>query len=150
MSYYGAGDYYGAGGLGSFLSGVGRAAVGFVTGGPGGAISSAARSIIGSGGGSQQSVPVIRTPGIAGFAQRAIPGGKTGLQIGGGRRKYRRMQYTNMKALRRSERRIDGFVKEVKKSLKHTNYQLVTKGSRRGGRKAPSVIVETGPGGVRA
>jgi len=131
VSYYGAGDYYGSGGLGSFLGGVARAGVGFLTGGPVGAIASVASSFApkSSGGG----IPVLPVPGLRGAAQRAIPGGATGLMIGRPRR--RRMQYTNQKALTRANRRVDGFVKVVKKSLKHTNYQLVTKGTRRGAKR---------------
>lgn len=74
------------------------------------------------------SFPVVKTPGIKGAVQRTLPGGATGFQVMGvPRRKRRRMNYTNLKALRRSNRRVDGFVREVKKSLKHTPFKLVSK-----------------------
>lgn len=143
MSYYGAGDYYGAGGFGGFLKGVARGAVGFATGGPVGAIS----ALVGSRTRSPQvRVPTIMpVPGIRGAAQRMIPGGATGFEIVKPRR--RRMNYANSKALTRANRRVDGFVKLAKKSLKHTQYTIVTKSSRR---SKPRVTVrESGPGSVR-
>jgi len=155
MSYYGAGDYYGAGGyyqaggIGSFLKKAAGAAVGFVTGGPLGA----ARAILPRT--QQQSLPgpvlSIPTPSsqriqIAPMA--ALPGGSPLFSVGGGRRR-RRMNFANGRALARANRRTDGFVKLARKSLKHTQYQIVTKGSRKG-KRPPSVLVETGPGSIRA
>lgn len=65
-----------------------------------------------------------------------LPG--TGYVMAG--KKRRRMNYGNTKALRRADRRIDGFVKVARSALKHTNYKVVSKsaGSRRGG--SPGVI----------
>lgn len=144
MSYYGAGDYYGAGGLGSFFGGLARGAVGFATGGIGGAVGAIARP-----GGLPRPGSLRMPGGVRMNPGAALPGGVPLFEKP--RKRYRRMNVTNPKALRRANRRVDGFVKEVKKSLKHTNYQLVTKGSRsRGAKRAPSVIVETGPGGVRS
>lgn len=55
-------------------------------------------------------------------------------------RKRRGMNPMNAKALKRADRRIDRFTKAVRGALKHTNYQLVRKGSRRGG--SPGVITK--------
>lgn len=54
----------------------------------------------------QQIVPV---PGVTGAFQRAVPGGATGYMVArvGGRR----MNVTNVKALRRAGRRVKGFLK---------------------------------------
>jgi len=148
VSYYGAGDYYGAGGLGSFFGRIGRGAIGFATGGPVGAVSGLLSP---GGGGGLPRAGSIPLPGGRRMNPLAAPPGGGPFIEGMPRRKRRRVNYTNQKALRRANRRVDGFVKEVKKSLKHTNYTLVTKGSRsRSSKKAPAVIVETGPGGVRA
>jgi len=149
VSYYGAGDYYGAGGFFSSIGGALRGAVsGFVSSGfnPIGALTGGARGALG-GQSPTGGVPVLRAPGLRAAGARLIPGGGTGLVIPGasGGRKRRRMQYTNMKALRRANRRTDGFVREVKKSLKHTNYKLVSKSA---GKKRPTMIRESGPGGV--
>jgi hypothetical protein len=151
VSYYGQGDYYGQGGLGSILKTVAKGAIGFATGGPAGAFAAVAPSVLTGGGGARSlPAPVLPAPGLGGLVARAIPGGKTGLIVETGRRRYRRMNYTNVRALRRADRRIDGFVREARKALKHTNYALVSKSARKSGRSKPSVIVETGPGGVRA
>ena len=128
MSYYGAGDYYGAGGLGSFFGRVARGAVGFVTGGPAGAAQQFFRGR-----------PITRrtTPTAGRFSGVAIPriGGssRSAPQIqapGAPRRKRRRMDYGNTKALKRAMRRQEGFVKVAKQALKGSNYKIVTKGSR--------------------
>lgn len=156
MSYYGAGDYYGAGGLGSFLGGVvrtvGGAVGGFATGGITGAIGGAIRGATGgsaqprlSSSGRKQLVvpPVAITPGAF------LPGGEPLVSMAGGRRR-RRMNYANGKALTRANRRVDGFVRLARKSLKHTNYKIVTKqASSRSSRRSPSIMVETGPGSIR-
>jgi hypothetical protein len=151
MSYYGAGDYYGAGGIFDFakkaIGTVARGALGFATGGVGGAIqaviprtttvSRAANPLVGAGGG-------IQIPSITVNPSAALPGGAPLFTFGGKRR--RRMNMANGKALARANRRVDGFVRLARKSLKHTGYRVVTKGS---GRKRSSVSVhESGPGGV--
>jgi hypothetical protein len=151
MSYYGRGDYYGRGGLLDFakkaLGTVARGAVGFVTGGPVGAI----QSIV---------APVVRQPsaggGTGGFTipqvtvnpMAALPGGDPLFSFG--RKRRRRINPGNIKALNRAVRRQDAFVRTVRSSLKHTNYTLVTKGSRSKGRGRGNVFVETGAGGIRA
>jgi len=58
----------------------------------------------------QQQVP---TPGVRGAAQRLIPGGATGFQAAP--KKRRRMNPLNVKALRRSTRRLSAFQREAKK-----------------------------------
>jgi len=58
----------------------------------------------------QERVPV---PGIVGAAQRLIPGGQTGFTTRP--KKRRRMDPLNVKALRRSTRRLAAFQREAKK-----------------------------------
>lgn len=80
-----------AGGLGGFLKGVARGAAGFLVGGPAGAAAAVLPDIIGRGGGSSappglvapppMQLPVQRTPGILGAAQRFLPGGRTGYEV---------------------------------------------------------------------
>lgn len=119
MPYYGAGDYYRgdyyrAGdflGIGKAIKKIGKVALGavggFLKGGPVGAIA----------GIGQQLVPQIKPPGIvftgqgapepgiAGMVHRALPGGYSGYLP------RRRMNPTNVKALRRAGRRVKGFLK---------------------------------------
>ena len=68
-------------------------------------------------------------------AQMMMPGGRTGLEGLGPRR--RRMNVANPKALRKAIRRQAGFVKLAKKALKGTGYRIVTKGSGRSRRDLP-------------
>lgn len=154
MSYYGTGDYYMTGdpglfsSIGSFVKGVAGGVGGFLTGGPAGAIAGIAASTRSS---NRQSIPVLPTPGLRGVAQRMVPGGATGYQVdpvtGMAKKKRRRMNYANGKALNRANRRVDGFVRMAKRSLKHTNYKIVSKssGTRRrtvvSGGKGDDVIV---------
>lgn len=148
MSYYGQGDYYGQGGLGSFLKGAARAAVGFVTGGPLGAVralipaSRGAAVGLGAGlvaGGLSMpgGGPGDKVPGIRGTIQRILPGGETGY------RKRRSMNMVNPRALARANRRVEGFVRVARRSLKHTGYKVVTKNS---GSRARGRYAEHGPG----
>jgi len=88
MSYYGAGDYYGAGGIfGSILGGIGGAVTGLLSGGPIGAVTGAISGFSkgttpGTGiVATPPSIPVLKTPGITGTIQRLVPGGATGYQI---------------------------------------------------------------------
>lgn len=78
---------------------------------------------------------VRKTGGLRGAAERFLPGGRTGYEVGlpGGRPRRKRMNYGNTRALTRASRRIDGFVKVAKRALTHTNYRIVTKqsGARR-------------------
>ena len=55
----------------------------------------------------------VPRPGILAAAQRAIPGGNTGMMTV--RKKRRRMDPLNVKALRRSTRRLSAFQREAKK-----------------------------------
>ena len=74
------------------------------------------------------------------------PTGRAAPMIGGEvRRKRRRMNYANDRALKRSIRRQAGFVKLAKKALKGSGYRIVSKGS---GRSRPVSIRESGPGSV--
>ena len=72
---------------------------------------------------------IVKVPGIKGVGQRIVPGGATGYQIEGQRR--RRINPTNPKALRRAIRRTDSFVKLAKSALKNTGWTVVSKASRR-------------------
>ncbi|MHC4067806.1 MAG: hypothetical protein ACYSUI_25330 [Planctomycetota bacterium] len=147
MSYY-MGDYYQGdpflGGLFKKVAGTVRGAVGgFLRGGPVSAITGGVAGAIGArsrlGRPSMTRLPVLRStavtrvPGIKGGLQRIVPGGATGLEVLDtiGVRKRRRMNVGNAKALRRAIRRMDGFVGLARKSLKHTNYKLVSKSAGR-------------------
>lgn len=59
-----------------------------------------------------------------------LPGGVAGAdyKLGGryvGKKKIRRYDYFNMKALRRADKRIDGFIKHSKKYISSTGYKIV-------------------------
>jgi len=58
-------------------------------------------------------------------------------------RKRRRMNHGNVKALRRADRRIDGFVGVARKALKHTNYKVVSKSAGRGRAGSRGVITRS-------
>ena len=161
MSYYGQGDYYGQGGPFDFIKKavgtVARGAVGFATGGVGGAIAAVMPRPRASSGITNPVMPTFRVPtfgggggggGVTVNPMAILPGGDPFLEFG--RKKRRTTNYGNIKALRRAVRRQDGFVRAVRGSLKHTNYQLVTKGSRRGKRSGGNTFIETGAGGIRA
>lgn len=82
--------------------------------------------------------------------QRGI-GGTTLPRAGGGggtqlvmRKKYRRMNVTNPKALRRAIRRQAGFVKLARKALQGTGYTITSRSSR----KRAVTVSEHGPGSV--
>lgn len=84
MSYYGAGDYYGAGGLGSFLSGAVKglagAAAGFLTGGPVGAVTGALGATGVLGGKTSTAGPSLSTPLFApGANQPGLDVGRFGI-----------------------------------------------------------------------
>lgn len=115
MPYYSAGDYYrgdgnyAAGGIfgtiGKALGKVGKAIIGAT---PVGRVITAlapvappfAPTITGA-------PPLIPKPGFKGFAERVIPGGESGYMVA----KRRRINVTNVKALRRAGRRVRGFLK---------------------------------------
>lgn len=146
MSYY-MGDYYQGdpflGGLFRKVAGTVKGAVGgFLRGGPVSAITGGVAGAVGArarlGRPGIQRLPVsrmkvTRVPGVIGGLQRIVPGGATGLEVLDtmGLRKRRRMNVGNAKALRRAIRRMDGFVGLARKSLKHTNYKLVSKSAGR-------------------
>ncbi len=75
---------------------------------------------------------VTRVPGLRGKVQRVLPGGATGFQVGPDgvmRKKRRRMNAGNAKALRRAIRRTDAFVTLARSSLKNTGFKIVSKSS---------------------
>lgn len=144
--YGGQGDIFGfvkktlGGGL--KLAGTVAGAVGSVVPGVGG--------ILQAGGGIARTIggaitgPTIAPPpppGTLGGGGIAIPRlpfgprGQTGTAVvrakkdgmGMTTRKRPRMNYGNVKALRRADRRIDGFVKTAKSAMRHTNYKVVSK-----------------------
>lgn len=129
MAYFGTsqrmvGDPGFFGTLGKIAKGAIGGAIGFATGGVGGAIRGS--GILG--GGRMPSAPTFAPPTIGGrirtAGQALVPGGVEPF-----RKRRRRMNPMNKKALTRANRRIDGFVRETKKVLKHTNYKLVSKSS---------------------
>jgi len=109
--YYRGGDYYRAGGLfgsiGKLLGGVAKTVIGAT---PVGAVANAlvpsfvAPTVRPKPTGLQ----IVPEPGLTGFVHRIAPGGSTGYMIGGRRR---RMNVTNVRALRRAGRRVRGFLK---------------------------------------
>lgn len=146
MPYYGQGDYYATGGLLDVVKGIGRAAIGFATGGPVGAAATLVGGRSRGSGGVQLQVPA--RPGITIRPGAILPGGQPFISSDMPR-KRRRMNPANAKALRRAGRRVDSFVRLAKSSLKHTNYKIVSKSAGKARGKAPNVVVETGPGSVR-
>ena len=112
MGYYQAGDYYrgdgnyAAGGIfgtiGKFLGGAAKAVI---KASPIGGIVS---TVVPSFGVPQLApgIPAMPKPGVGGAISRLLPGGDTGY-FG----KRRRINVTNVKALRRAGRRVRGFLK---------------------------------------
>lgn len=149
MGDYYAGDYYGDPFLGKLFKKIGKgikgAVGGFLSGGPIGAIGGAGRAVFSKvqtpltarmatpvlrGGVQMRSFGATKVPGLRGVAQRAIPGGATGFEhLLPARR--RRINPINPKALRRAIRRMDGFVKLARRSLRHTNYKITSKSAGR-------------------
>lgn len=122
MPYYGAGDYY----RGDYYRGDGNYAAGGIFSGigklvkkvggalfkatPVGAVASAALPQVF--GGNQPvitglNVPIVPKPGIGGTIERLLPGGESGYMVA----RRRRMNVTNVRALRRAGRRVKGFLK---------------------------------------
>jgi hypothetical protein len=148
MPYGGMGGYQRAGGIGSFLSGLGKAAIGFVTGGPIGAVQAVLpHSTSGAPAPPSSPLPsgsIMPTPGFTGVAQRAIPGGQSGYQLTGpamaprgyhlNRSSYytssgfvpkgtklvrnRSRNFGNGRALNKAVGRVSGFERMVKRSRK--------------------------------
>lgn len=149
MGYYGQGDYYSQGGIWDVVKGIGRTALGFATGGPAGAVSSIATSV------GRPAQPLQMPSGFT-IPKLSPTGGSSGGRsvsvdpvTGEIRRRRRRINPANGKALNRANRRVDAFVRMAKRSLKHTNYKLVSKSAGKG-RRRPQVLVETGPGSINA
>ncbi len=144
---YMAGDYYAGGlfsGIGSMLKGLAKTAVGFVTGGPGGALSALASHAIAehhdnAAPAGPSNLPALQRPGPIGTfirgggrfsaAGKAVlareknaalqPKGEMmhpALMAGFGRRRH--MRWTNPKALARAERRIHSAVKHMTKYIR--------------------------------
>lgn len=61
---------------------------------------------------------------LGGLAGAGIVGGATALLGSTGKKKIRHYDYTNLKALKRSTKRIDGFRKVATKALHHTGYKI--------------------------
>lgn len=120
MPYYGAGDYYrgdsnyAAGGIfstiGKAIGKVGKAILGANP------IVRAAGALIPSLPTATPSFPtitgfapppVVPKPGFGGAVERLLPGGESGYMVA----KRRRMNPTNVKALRRAGRRVKGFLR---------------------------------------
>lgn len=147
MSYYtGMGDYYSGKGdpglfgfLGKAIGSVARVGASMVPG-PGGSILRAAagrlpgfrrssRAPVGA------PVPSFQAP-VLQYARdsrtAAVVPGMTADTMGF-KKKRRRMNYGNVKALRRADRRVDGFVGVARRALKHTNYKVVSRSAGRSG-----------------
>jgi len=128
---YGPRTYRGDPGI---LGSIGRAITGTVGGflraGPFGAVRGGIRGL--TSGGGRPSASSIAMPG---GSMRGIIGtrGKPAAQAKmlGVKRKSRRMNVANPKALRRAIRREQGFVKLAKKALKGTGYRVVSASSQR-------------------
>lgn len=150
MSYYGAGDYYGAGGIGSFLKGAVRTGVSLVTGGPVAAARTAITSLVRP----PQQGPLINPPfggapgagiGRIGTPAHVATVGQRRFYTRDGRpRRIRRdgkpwgipsMDAGNTKALKRAARRMDRFVSIARTALTHTKYGVYTRSSRSGKKK---------------
>lgn len=155
-----AGDYYGrrstaAGdpGLFGFLGRtLGGAVKGFVSGGPLGALTGAAKGALGQHPVLMQN-PIGATlmpagqlmgrpgprlpakePGVTGLVHRLVPGGKSGYLP-----RRRRMNVTNPKALRRAIRRARGFEKLALRTIRLVNPQRKGRfGGFKSGRKRAS------------
>ena len=148
MSYYGAGDYYGAGGIGGFLKGVVRTGVSLLTGGPVAAARTAVSQIVPGRAipaAPRLNLPFAGPPG-AGIGMMGTPahiataGSRRWYTKDGRPRRIRRdgkpwdipsMNPGNTKALNRASRRIDRFVGVARGALKHTNYKVVSKSAGR-------------------
>jgi len=149
MAYFGGssgmvGDPGFFGTLGGIFKRTARVALGFATGGVGGAAQAVLRGRTRSGFGLPQRAgtifsaqPVFRPPvrGITAGGERVpkIPVGTGTVLIdaetGEMRPKRRRMNVGNAKALRRAIRRTDGFVRLSRSALKNTGFKIVSKSS---------------------
>lgn len=135
------GDYYQAGGIFGTLVGVGKKIAGrVIRATPAGAIAGAAYDIIKKRGAAAPAPQRVVPPPPMGTlmekrGQQGVLGpGTEGTMVGRVPRKRPTINYGNVKALKRADRRIDGFVKVARSALKHTNYKVVSKSAGRGGR----------------
>lgn len=97
---------------------------------------------------------VMPAPGLRGAMQRLVPGGASGLVDKEGKpvrirkdgKPYKKptMNVANARALRRSIRRQQGFIKLARRALRGTGYSI----GRSGTRRRSTVINERGPGSV--
>lgn len=146
MSYYGAGDYYGAGGFFDFIGGAVKKIGGVALGVgasliPGGSAAlNLGRSIIGGGGGGQLQLPTIRPgailPGGVPFASQhagAWPTTKDGrprrMRKDGKPWKRPTMDPGNSKAMRRAVRRSERFVGLARSALSNTKWKVASRSS---------------------
>jgi hypothetical protein len=140
------GDIYRGGFLGSVGKAIGGAVKGFVTGGPMGALTGVAGALVKKPSGA--SMPMVQQQGIVGTAVKVgtklLPGilGGVAVEKGidfltgrGGRKRYRRMNALNPRALTRATRRLHGFHSKSKKALRELGYTVVRTGTARGGGK---------------
>ncbi len=128
MGYFGGSSRFaGDPGLFDTFKRIGRGALGFATGGFGGAIAGLSRRPPTP----RQAATFFQAPrsgpplpGVIAAGQRLFPGGATGFAP-----RRRRMNVGNAKALRRAIRRTDGFVKLARSALKNTGFKIVSKSS---------------------
>ncbi len=93
-----------------------------------------------------QQLPVTRVPGLPGAIERMLPGGRTGLEVTIDpvtglmcpRKRRRRIDPLNMKALRRANTRQKAFLRAVDRTLK----TMPTKGSVASRRKKISGAIK--------
>lgn len=127
MAYFGgAGRLAGDPGLFDTLRKVGRSAFSFIPGG----------SAV------QAEFDFFRSPRGPAAIPR-IPRGGGGITVGAdgvARSRRRKMNVTNVKALKRAMRRTDGFVKVAKKALKGSNFEVVSRASQATARAKASVL----------
>ena len=87
--------------------------------------------------------PIVSLPGVIGAIGKAVGTGAAigagGLMVdkllggrgGGGGRRYKRMNVGNVKALRRSMRRVEGFAKLAKSTISFTTHTRMKKRARK-------------------
>lgn len=142
MSYYGAGDYYGAGGFFDFIGGAVKKIGGAVLGVgaslvPGGTTAlNIGRSIVGGGGGGLKLRPGAILPGGVPFASQqagAWPTTKDGrprrMRKDGKPWKRPTMDPGNSKAMRRAVRRSERFVGLARSALSNTKWKVASRSS---------------------
>ncbi len=130
MAYFGgASRMAGDPGLFDTLQRVGRSTLSLFSGGPVAAIGSFFQP---------PGIAIPRLVGRRGGAAR--PAAVTIGADGVARRRRRKMNMGNIKALKRAMRRQDGFVKIAKKALKGSNFEVVSRASQATARAKASVL----------